>query len=115
MLGQRRSTVDAAARDGDMRSRQVQHAHNTLSFQLSGAQLGITITALLTGYLAEPALAHLFEPALRPLAKPATVTVIILSLIGVGLHSIISFLQRRVVFWMDTGNDRVRFYYATRL
>ena len=32
-----------------------------LSFQLSGAQLGITITALLTGYLAEPALC----PALR--------------------------------------------------
>jgi NitT/TauT family transport system permease protein len=32
---------------------------------------------------------------------------IILSLIGVGLHSIVSFLQRRIVFWMDTGGDRV--------
>jgi NitT/TauT family transport system permease protein len=32
---------------------------------------------------------------------------IILSLIGVGLHSIINFLQRRIVFWMDTDNDRV--------
>lgn len=38
-----RSTVDEAARGGDRRSRQVQHAHKTLSFQLSGAQLGITI------------------------------------------------------------------------
>jgi CBS domain containing-hemolysin-like protein len=36
-----------------------------LSFQLSGAQLGITITALLTGYLAEPALAKLFRPLLN--------------------------------------------------
>ena len=38
-----------------------------LSFQLSGAQLGITLTALLAGYLAEPAISHLLEPALKPL------------------------------------------------
>ena len=43
-----------------------------LSFQLSGAQLGITIAALLTGYLAEPALAHLFDPVVRPVAGAAT-------------------------------------------
>ncbi|WP_068276875.1 hemolysin family protein [Aldersonia kunmingensis] len=59
-----RSTVDAHARDGDLRARQVQRAHRTLSFQLSGAQLGITITTLITGYLAEPVLAKLIEPAL---------------------------------------------------
>jgi CBS domain containing-hemolysin-like protein len=35
-----------------------------LSFQLSGAQLGITLTTLLVGFLAEPALASLFRPAL---------------------------------------------------
>ncbi|MGZ4556602.1 MAG: CNNM domain-containing protein, partial [Mycobacteriaceae bacterium] len=35
-----RSTVDSHAREGDRRSKQVQHAHRTLSFQLSGAQLG---------------------------------------------------------------------------
>ncbi|MBY6541345.1 HlyC/CorC family transporter [Rhodococcus sp. BP-349] len=58
-----RSTVDAAAREGDMRSRQVQHAHKTLSFQLSGAQLGITITTLITGYIAEPVLARFITPA----------------------------------------------------
>src|SRR6476660_4015923 len=57
-----RSTVDAHARTGDRRARQVQHAHRTLSFQLSGAQLGITITTLITGYLAEPVLAKLLEP-----------------------------------------------------
>lgn len=60
-----RSTVDAHARDGDLRARQVQHAHRTLSFQLSGAQLGITITTLITGYLAEPVLARFLDPLLR--------------------------------------------------
>src|SRR5690606_30986054 len=49
-----RSTVEAAARSGDVRSRMVRQAHRTLSFQLSGAQLGITITTLITGYIAEP-------------------------------------------------------------
>ncbi|MGW0045167.1 hemolysin family protein [Rhodococcus sp. NPDC003348] len=60
-----RSTVDAHARDGDRRARQVQHAHRTLSFQLSGAQLGITITTLITGYIAEPVLAQLITPGLK--------------------------------------------------
>jgi magnesium and cobalt exporter, CNNM family len=40
----------------------VQRAHRTLSFQLSGAQVGISITTLITGYLAEPLVARLLEP-----------------------------------------------------
>ncbi|MFF2083958.1 hemolysin family protein [Nocardia sp. NPDC058176] len=59
-----RSTVEAAARDGDTRSRLVRQAHRTLSFQLSGAQLGITITTLITGFIAEPVLARLLRPLL---------------------------------------------------
>ncbi|WP_328395317.1 hemolysin family protein [Nocardia sp. NBC_00416] len=57
-----RSTVEAHAREGDVRARAVRQAHRTLSFQLSGAQLGITITTLITGYIAEPVLARLLEP-----------------------------------------------------
>ncbi|SIS19126.1 hemolysin family protein [Williamsia sterculiae] len=58
-----RSTVEAGVRErGDRRSKQVSRAHRTLSFQLSGAQLGITITTLITGYIAEPVLAELFGP-----------------------------------------------------
>ncbi|HEY1969691.1 MAG TPA: hemolysin family protein [Pseudonocardia sp.] len=61
-----RSQVDASVNaHGDRRARQVQRAHRSLSFQLSGAQLGITITTLITGYLAEPALAGIIEPPLR--------------------------------------------------
>ncbi|MGK8505884.1 hemolysin family protein [Nocardia asiatica] len=57
-----RSTVEAHARTGDVRARMVRKAHRTLSFQLSGAQLGITITTLVTGYIAEPVLARLLNP-----------------------------------------------------
>jgi CBS domain containing-hemolysin-like protein len=38
-----------------------------LSFQLSGAQLGITVTSLLLGVVAEPAVAHLLRPMFGPL------------------------------------------------
>ena len=56
-----KSTVDGHAKDGDRRARIVQHAHRTLSFQLSGAQLGITITTLITGLIAEPVFARIFH------------------------------------------------------
>ncbi|MGH3585155.1 MAG: CNNM domain-containing protein, partial [Pseudonocardia sp.] len=60
-----RSHVDAhVAEVGDRRARAVQRAHRTLSFQLSGSQLGITVTTLVTGYIAEPAIASLFRPGL---------------------------------------------------
>ena len=57
-----RAEIDARADEGDRAARKVRKALRELSFQLSGAQLGITITTLLTGYLAKPALADLLDP-----------------------------------------------------
>ncbi|MBS4729769.1 HlyC/CorC family transporter [Mycobacterium sp. SM1] len=65
-----RSTVEANARGGDRRGRYLQHAHHTLSFQLSGAQLGISITTLATGYLTEPMVADLPHPVMDALGVP---------------------------------------------
>ncbi|MCG5467781.1 hemolysin family protein [Micromonospora sp. LAH09] len=67
-----RAEIDRRAAAGDQAALTVRAALRELSFQLSGAQLGITITALLTGYLAEPALARLFSPLLRPLVGENT-------------------------------------------
>jgi len=63
-----RSTVDANARTGGRRDQLVQRAHKTLSFQLSGAQVGISVTTLITGYLAEPLIARLLEPVFGAVA-----------------------------------------------
>ena len=53
-----RSQIDAhVSQVGDVRARIVQRAHRSLSFQLSACQLAITITTLVTGYIAEPAIA----------------------------------------------------------
>ncbi|WAL63363.1 hemolysin family protein [Amycolatopsis cynarae] len=60
-----RSTIDANVRQvGDRRSKTVRKAHATLSFQLSGAQVAITLTTLVTGYLAEPLIGRLVRPLL---------------------------------------------------
>ena len=59
-----RSAVEAAAADGDRKAKQVLAALRTLSTQLSGAQLGITVTNLTIGYLAEPSLSRLIQPSL---------------------------------------------------
>ncbi|HLL64337.1 MAG TPA: hemolysin family protein [Micromonosporaceae bacterium] len=67
-----RAEIERQAAAGDPVAATVRRALRELSFQLSGAQLGITLTALLTGYLAEPALARLLAPALRPIAGSAT-------------------------------------------
>ncbi|MBT2492220.1 HlyC/CorC family transporter [Streptomyces sp. ISL-96] len=53
--------AERAAAEGDRRARTVVSALRELSFQLSGTQLGITITSLVVGMLAQPALAHLLS------------------------------------------------------
>ncbi len=59
-----RAAVDRMVAERDPAARTIRRSLRQLTFQLSGAQLGITITALLTGYLAEPALAKLIQPLL---------------------------------------------------
>ncbi|WP_433873419.1 hemolysin family protein [Saccharopolyspora sp. CA-218241] len=66
-----RSTVDAHVNEvGDRRSTSVQRAHRTLSFQLSGAQVAITLTTLITGYIAEPVIGELIRPLLTGAGLP---------------------------------------------
>ena len=59
-----RNDVEAAAESGDKRAAGVLRGMKTLSTQLSGAQLGITVTNLGIGFLAEPAIAALVGPPL---------------------------------------------------
>jgi len=65
-----RGTVERAAAAGDRRAGGVLASLRALSFELSGAQLGITVTSLLVGMLANPALATLLRPPLTGLGLP---------------------------------------------
>ena len=67
---------------GDRRAQQIARAQHSLSFQLSGAQLGITITTLATGYLAEPSIAGLLRPVLTGIGLPDGAEWIVVQLPG---------------------------------
>ncbi len=56
-----RPTVERAVAAGDTRAEGVLTAVRSLSTQLSGAQVGITLTTLVVGYLVEPSLATLLS------------------------------------------------------
>lgn len=85
LTGLEKSTVENHVRQkGDASARAVQRDHQNLSFVLSGAQLGITVTTLATGYLAEPVLSRYFTPALGLLGLPesaATTVALVLAMI----------------------------------
>ncbi|MEU7857663.1 hemolysin family protein [Nonomuraea sp. NPDC049141] len=59
-----RVRVHQLAQAGDRGAQGIEAAVRRLSFHLSGAQLGITVTSLLLGVVAEPAIADLLEPLL---------------------------------------------------
>jgi CBS domain containing-hemolysin-like protein len=65
-----RPAVERAVEAGDRRAEGVLAAVRTLSTQLSGAQVGITLTTLVVGFLVEPSLAALLEPPLRSAGVP---------------------------------------------
>ncbi len=67
-----RPSVDRAAEQGDRGAAGVQSALRSLSTQLSGAQVGITVTNLAIGFLAEPAIARLVDGPLEAAGLPAS-------------------------------------------
>ena len=65
-----RGQVDREAAEGDAGAVGVQQALKSLSTQLSGAQVGITVTNLGIGFLAEPAISELLDGPLSAAGLP---------------------------------------------
>jgi CBS domain containing-hemolysin-like protein len=86
-----RPKLEAAARDGDARAKRALRAVRSLSFQLSGAQLGITLTTLVVGFLAEPSFARLLRPVLGFLPETVVdvVAVVVALLLATTLQMIV--------------------------
>jgi CBS domain containing-hemolysin-like protein len=66
MLNLERNELEARAERGEKGLTSSIRALKRTATHLSGAQLGITLTTMLTGFLAEPALAHLLSPSVPP-------------------------------------------------
>ena len=119
LVAARRTRIEAMVRRGDRKARTVRKALGNLYSLLSATQLGITLTSILLGYVAEDTVAHLFRDWFATL--PSGVDFLtrggIASVVAVGL---ISFLH--VVFgelvpktWAITHPEATSRWVATPL
>ncbi len=92
-----RGSVDRAAAAGDAGAEGVQRALRTLSTQLSGAQVGITVTNLAVGFLAEPAIAQLVDTPLEAIGVPDDWVSPIAIGIGLALGTVLTMLFGEMV------------------
>lgn len=67
------------------------------STHLSSAQLGITLTTLLTGYTMEPAISNLLRPVFQSWGLPEALIVSLAAVIGVGFATVLSMILGELV------------------
>lgn len=84
-----RSQVERRAREGEPSARRLLVSLRNLSFELSGAQLGITATSLVLGAIAEPTVARIIEPVVSaipvfPAASAAAIALTIAFVLATG-------------------------------
>ncbi|MFF3019180.1 hemolysin family protein [Streptomyces sp. NPDC057939] len=70
LISVRRSQIEPAALKGSRRARTTLWALEHLSAMMATAQLGITVSSLVLGAVAEPAIAHLLEPPFAAVGVP---------------------------------------------
>ncbi len=78
-----RDRVEQLAQSGGARARLVRRVVSRLSYGLSGVQLGITVTSLLLGFIAEPVFSQLLEPLISVFPGFLEETVLIVLSLGV--------------------------------
>ncbi len=87
-----RSRVSRRAQEGDRRAIGILNGLTRLSFHLSGAQLGITVSSLILGLVAERALSPIIEPVLELVglsAENEALTVAIALALGTALQLVL--------------------------
>ncbi|MFD3441895.1 hemolysin family protein [Streptomyces sp. NPDC058685] len=70
LISVRRSQIEPAALNGNRRAKTVLWGIEHLSAMMATAQLGITVSSLVLGAVAEPAIAHLLEPPFHAVGVP---------------------------------------------
>lgn len=92
-----RSTVEELARTGDAGAKRVLEALSTLSTQLSSAQVGITVTNLAIGFLAEPAIAHFLKGPLTTMGVAEAMVPAFALTLGIVVATIVTMLFGELV------------------
>ncbi|MET9148364.1 hemolysin family protein [Streptomyces sp. NPDC004042] len=83
-----RGALERAAERGERGAAGALKAVRNLTFQLSGAQLGITVTNLVVGMLAEPSIAALLAGPLQSLGASRSVATSVALVVGTALSTV---------------------------
>ena len=92
-----RATVAKQAADGDSRARSLLAGLRSLSTQLSGAQVGITVTTLALGFVMQPSLASLVSAPLQAVGLSAGVANTIGVAVGLTVATVLSMVFGELV------------------
>ncbi|MFI1970824.1 hypothetical protein BLA24_09080 [Streptomyces cinnamoneus] len=84
-----RSELERAAESGELGAESALKAVRSLTFQLSGAQLGITVTGLIIGMLSEPSIAALLTGPVRALGLPSSAASQVALVLGTVLSTVV--------------------------
>ncbi|MFI5766904.1 hemolysin family protein [Streptomyces sp. NPDC051563] len=84
-----RSELERAVEAGERGAESALKAAKRLTFQLSGAQLGITVTSLVIGMLAEPSVSALLRGPLEDIGLPSGAVPTTATLLGVALSTVV--------------------------
>ncbi|MFE2157024.1 hemolysin family protein [Streptomyces lydicus] len=84
-----RSDLQRAAERGDRGADSALKAVRNLTFQLSGAQLGITVTGLVIGMLSKPAIATLLAGPLDAIGLPPSVAESLALVLGTAISTVV--------------------------
>ncbi|MFF1528867.1 hemolysin family protein [Cellulomonas sp. NPDC058312] len=87
-----RSRLNARAADGDAGARRALQVTRRTSFMLSGAQLGITVTGLLVGYVAEPLIGESLGEALGGVGVPTGVGIAVGTVLALLVSTLVQML-----------------------
>lgn len=92
-----RADLEARQAAGESRLSLTISALRITSTHLSSAQLGITLTTLLTGYTMEPAISNLLAPVFDAWGIPRGISVPVAAVIGVAIATIFSMILGELV------------------
>ncbi|MFI0776461.1 hemolysin family protein [Streptomyces sp. NPDC021212] len=92
-----RSELERAAERGERGAESALKAVRGLTYQLSGAQLGITVTNLVVGMLAEPSIAALLGGPLAAIGVPASAVRSVALVVGTALSTVVMMVVGELV------------------
>jgi CBS domain containing-hemolysin-like protein len=70
LVSSRRSQIEPRAQEGSRLARRALHAMEDVASMIAGIQLGVTVSSVILGAVAEPAVGHVIEPVLHALHVP---------------------------------------------